>query len=197
MAEKDSAHFTQLEDSVLLNLIAQSNRDALAVLYDRYGRLVFSLAVNIVGDQAAAEEITQDVFLSVWEKAYTYRGSQARVSTWLSSITRHRAIDILRRRGVRPEQHSVSWDDLGENLLPVDYSTVELAELGMLQKRVRAALSELPAEQREALALAFFGGYSHQEISQALGQPLGTVKTRIRLAMKKLRDRLDAEDADS
>ncbi|MFN2196399.1 MAG: RNA polymerase sigma factor [Anaerolineales bacterium] len=197
MAEKDSPHITRLEDSALLNLIAQSNRDALAVLYDRYGRLVFSLAVNIVGDQAAAEEITQDVFLSVWEKAHTYRASAARVSTWLSSIARYRAIDILRRRGVRPEQSSISWDDVGENLLPVDYSTVELAELGMLQKRVRAAISELPAEQREALALAFFGGYSHQEISQALGQPLGTVKTRIRLAMKKLRDRLDADDADS
>lgn len=197
MAEKDSSHITRLEDSALLNLIAQSNRDALAVLYDRYGRLVFSLAVNIVGDQAAAEEITQDVFLSVWEKAHTYRASQARVSTWLSSIARYRAIDILRRRGVRPEQNSISWDDVGENLLPVDYSTVELAELGMLQKRVRAAISELPAEQREALALAFFGGYSHQEISQALGQPLGTVKTRIRLAMKKLRDRLGADDADS
>lgn len=195
MTDQDSFDITRLEDAALLNLIAQSHRDALAVLYDRYSRLVFSLAINIVGDQATAEEITQDVFFSVWEKADTYRAGQARVSTWLSSIARYRAIDILRRRGVRPEHNSVSWDELGEDLLPEDFSTVEMAELGMLRKRVRAALGELPEEQRAALALAFFGGYSHQEISRALNEPLGTIKTRIRLAMKKLRDLLAAADA--
>ncbi len=186
--------YHELDDSYLVQLITRAHADALGELYDRYGRLVFSLAFNIVGDEAVAEEITQDVFTSVWEKAGTYRSDQSRVSTWLSSITRYRSIDILRRRGARPEQYSVPWGDLHAEMIPDQISTDERAEELILQKRVRAALAELPAEQRAALALAYFRGYSHSEIAAELGQPLGTVKTRIRLAMQKLRNLLDEED---
>lgn len=184
---------SSLTDPALLQLIAQAHPPALAELYDRYGRLVFSLALHVVGDQAAAEEITQDVFTSVWEKAATYRLEQSKVSTWLSSIARHRAIDILRRRNVRPDHHSVSWGEfaLEEQVDPA--STAELAEIALARQQVRAAIALLPPDQQQALALAYFRGYSHSEIAGLLGEPLGTVKTRIRLAMIKLRGLLQEE----
>ena len=176
-----------------MRLIAQSHSDALGELYDRYSRLVFSLALNVVGDQAAAEEITQEVFTSIWQKAASYRAEQSRASTWISSITRHRAIDVLRRWKTRPEQRSVSWDDPQVEMVSHPEKTPELAELAMNAKAVRAAIASLPDEQQEALALAFFKGYSHSEIAEILGEPLGTVKTRIRLALHKLRSVLQAE----
>jgi DNA-directed RNA polymerase specialized sigma24 family protein len=98
--------YSSLDDEALIGLLLQANTEALGVLYDRYSRLVFSLALHTVGDPATAEEITQDVFFRIWEKASTYRPEQAKVSTWLTSITRYRSIDILRQRGVRPEQNS-------------------------------------------------------------------------------------------
>ena len=186
--------YDTLDDETLIHLITRSDSDALSALYDRYSRLIFSLSFNIVGDQAVAEEITQDVFTSVWEKAMTYRAEQSRVSTWLSSITRYRSIDILRRKGSRPEQYSVSWSDVHIEIFANPETTSELAELSIMRKRVRAALVDLPAEQRDALALAYFKGYSHSEIAQELGEPLGTIKTRIRLAMQKLRNVLASED---
>lgn len=186
-------NYSTLDDATLLRLISHARTEALSELYDRYSRLVFSLALNVVGDHPTAEEITQDVFTSVWEKAATYRVEQSKVSTWLSSITRYRSIDILRRRGSRPEQHSVSWADINPGSEPHTEDTQHLAELSLLQQRVRAAVASLPREQQEALALAYFKGYSHTEIAEALSEPLGTVKTRIRLGMQKLRQQLDEE----
>ncbi len=184
--------YSQLSDDALLRLIARSRHEALSELYDRYSRLVFSLALNAVGDYAVAEEITQDVFVRVWEKAYTYRVEQAKVTTWLTSITRYRAIDIIRRRQVRPEQNSVQWEDLTPNQTPAASSDPEAqAELALEKHRLLTAISALPNEQRQALALAFFQGLSHREIAEQLGEPLGTVKTRIRLAMHKLREALE------
>jgi len=181
--------YASLSDETLIRLIERRQAEALAALYDRYGRLVFSLARNVVGDPAVAEEIAQDVFVRVWEKAGSYRVEQARVSTWLTSITRYRAIDILRQQGVRPERYSVGWDDLAPNLAPIaDENPEGQAELALVQQRVRLAVDGLPPDQREALALAFFQGLSHSQVAERLGEPLGTVKTRIRLAMHKLRD---------
>lgn len=180
-----------LDDEALIRLIAHSKTEALSVLYDRYGRLVFSLAIHIVGDQATAEEITQDVFFRIWEKASTYRVEQAKVSTWLTSITRYRAIDILRQRGVRPEQNSVDWAEDTLSMLPAGADDPEDAtELSMEQKRIQKALANLPEDQRQAVALAYFQGMTHTEIADTLKVPLGTVKTRIRLAMQKLREML-------
>ncbi|MHB1296087.1 MAG: RNA polymerase sigma factor [Anaerolineae bacterium] len=178
------------EDEVLIQLVAQGKTDALAELYDRYGRLVFSLAIDSVGDAATAEEITQDVFTSVWEKAHTYRSDQARVRTWLTSIARHRAIDALRRKGVRPEGHSVAWTAMAPSAVPSTGSPEETLELSEQRQRVRADIARLPEEQRLVLSMAFYQGYTHRQIAETLGHPLGTVKTRIRLAMQKLRDSL-------
>jgi RNA polymerase sigma-70 factor (ECF subfamily) len=186
-------NYSALDDETLINLIVRSHADALSELYDRYSRLAFSLALNLVGDHATAEEITMDVFLRVWERAGTYRPGQAKVSTWLTSITRYRAIDVLRRRGARPEQRSVSWAEVSSNRMVSPDGLEDTAELAMQRQRVRAAIAELPPDQKQALTLAYFKGYTHRQIAEALDQPLGTVKTRIRLAMQKLRQTLRDE----
>ena len=187
-------NYATLDDETLMRLIAHASTEALNVLYDRYSRLVFSLALNAVGDHATAEEITQDVFFRVWEKANTYRVEQAKVSTWLTSVTRYRAIDVLRRRSSRPEQNSVGWEDVSVNILPASDDTPEdVVELRLMSARLQAAIVSLPAEQQQALALAFFQGLTHSEIAELLGHPLGTVKTRIRSGMQKLREILKEE----
>ena len=181
---------TKLDDATLIRLIVRADADALSELYDRYSRLVFGLALSTVGDHGAAEEITLDVFTRVWEKASTYRGEHGRVTTWLTSIARHRSIDILRRRGARAEAQSIEWTELMPEAEPSVNGPEEAVELRMQRQRLRAALAQLPPEQRQVLTLAYFRGYTHSEIAEALGQPLGTVKTRIRLAMQKLRESL-------
>lgn len=183
--------YSTLDDKRLITAIGLGQPEALDELYQRYHRLIFSLAVNIISDRATAEEITLDVFTRVWEKAETYRPDLAQVSTWLTSITRYRAIDLLRRRDSRPDYRSVSWAEVSADIPanPVD-NPEELTELAIRRQAVQAALAQLPPEQREVLALAYFKGYSHSQIAEALNQPLGTVKTRVRLAMQKLRQSL-------
>ncbi len=185
--------FSDLDDADLLRMIAQARSDALSELYDRYGRLVYSLAFHILGDGESAEEVTQDVFWRVWGKADTYRADQARVSTWLTSIARNRAIDVLRQRRVRPEGQSISWGTLTPNSVPkVEGRTPEeIADRSLANSRLKAAIASLPTEQRSALILAFFYGYSHSQIAEKLQEPLGTVKTRIRMAVIKLRGLLE------
>jgi RNA polymerase sigma-70 factor (ECF subfamily) len=185
--------YSTLDDETLLQLIVQARAEALGELYDRYGRLVFSLALNSVGNPAAAEEITQDVFLRVWQHAWQYRAGRAKVSTWLTSITRHRAIDQLRRRGSRPEQHSVAWAEVVPDAEPTINGPEQAAALAMERERVRAAIARLSEEQKQVLALAYFQGLTHSQIAEALVLPLGTVKTRIRLGMQKLREMLKAD----
>ncbi len=181
------------DDLALLGQISSGNNFALGSFYDRYSRLVFSLAVSISGDEAAAEEITQDVFTQVWHKAATYQPELASVSTWLASITRNRAIDMYRRQNVRPEGHMVYWDAEPSFDLPADGNVEDQAESNMQGQRLRQAVNSLPDEQKRVLALAFFQGYTHEEIAQVCAEPLGTVKTRIRLAMHKLRHILKNE----
>ena len=180
--------YSILDDEALIRLIMVSKTEALSALYDRYSRLVFSMALHTVGDPATAEEITQDVFVRVWEKAGTYRSEQAKVSTWLTSITRYRAIDMLRHRGSRPERNSIGWDDLTLGAEPSVEGPEGAAEQSLDNQRVRAAVATLPLEQQRALTLAYFHGLSHSQIAEQLGEPLGTVKTRIRLGMQKLRE---------
>lgn len=178
------------EDAVLIALIANSHTDALDRLYDRYNRLVFSVALAIVGDRTVAEEATLDVFVQVWRRASTYNPDRAKVHTWLIAITRHHVIDILRMQKSRPEATAEDWDEL---TVPAGSSARELdeqVELSMQREYVRKKVAELPADQREALLLAYFKGYTQAQIAEALRQPLGTIKTRIRLAMQKLRKSL-------
>jgi len=175
------------DDETLIRHIAQAQVEAFGQLYDRYSRLVFSVAFAIVGDRATAEEITLDVFTRVWQRAGQYRADRAKVSTWLTHITRHHAIDVLRRRAARPEQYSVSWEEMPPGAQVSANSPDEAIEITMQRERVRAAIAQLPQDQKTALALAYFKGYTHSQIAKALELPLGTVKTRIRSAVQKLR----------
>ena len=175
---------------MLLAQIVGARPEALGALYDRYGRLVFGLAIKITGDADLAVEITQDVFFQVWEKAASYHPEQGKVLTWLASIAHHRAVDVLRRRNTRPEGHQTEVDDeflynIGDGVqVEFDLEKKETSE------QVRLALGELPVEQRQVIILAYFKGLSQQEIADRLGEPLGTVKTRVRLGMIKLRQAL-------
>ena len=183
----------KVDDIQLLRLIAQAQTEALDELFDRYNRLVFSVALAIVGDRGTAEEITLDVFVQVWKRAGTYQQDRAKVSTWLIAITRHHSIDILRWQKSRPETDSLDWEGISLNNGPVVHNLEEKVELSLQRDRVRKALSQLPDEQRETLIMAYFKGYTQSQISEALGQPLGTIKTRIRLGMQKLRKLLEGD----
>ena len=186
--------YKEFDDQSLIRLIAHSQESALSELYDRYSRLVYSLALNAVSDPATAEEITQDVFIRIWDHAGTYQAEKSKVVTWIASITRYRSIDVIRRRKIRPESQSVSWE-IEPSASEMNSTNVEeTVEISQKRRRVRQAISMLPEEQRQALAYAYFQGYTHREIAEVLGEPLGTVKTRIRLAMQKLRQLLEHEE---
>jgi RNA polymerase sigma-70 factor, ECF subfamily len=179
--------FRELDDIALMKRVVQKNDDALAELYDRHHRLVFSVAYHIVSDAALAEEVTQEAFFRVWTHAADYDPARGQVNTWLVSIARYGAIDVVRRHHTRPERDSVALLDLQGEEEPRVEAAEERAAARFARSRVRAALARLPAEQRLVLALAYFHGMTQQEIAVILDQPLGTVKTRIRLGMQKLR----------
>lgn len=182
-------------DYELMRGIARGDETALTDLYDRYGRLVMSVALGVVGDQATAEEVTFDVFMRVWQNAAGYDPALAKVPTWLSRLARNRAIDQLRREAIRPAAHSVSFSE--DVSLPGERAsgdTESAVQLALEQQRVREAVAQLPREQRQALALAYFQGYTHREIARLLDLSLGTVKGHIRGGMIKLRELLAADD---
>ena len=182
-----------VDDVQLIRRIERAQSGALQELYDRYNRLVFSVAFAIVGDRGIAEEITLDVFVQVWKRAGTYQPDRAKVSTWLIAITRNHSIDILRWQKSRPETDSLNWDGISLQNGPAAHNLEEHVELSLERDRVRRALSQLPDDQRETLIMAYFRGYTQSQISEALGQPLGTIKTRIRLGMQKLRKLLEGD----
>ena len=191
-----SEDYTLYTDETLIRLVAQSQEQALVQLYDRYHRLIFSLALVIVDDPGTAEEITLDVFMRVWQKAGMYRAELAKVSTWLTQIARHQAIDVLRHRATRVDRSAVHWEECISHVKSSGPDTQELAELSLRRERVHAALAKLPSEQKQALILAYFGGYTQSQIAELLAQPLGTIKTRLRLAMRKMREFLSQEPSD-
>lgn len=171
-----------VDDAVLVRRVESGDHDALRVLYDRYASVVFGMTFRLLGDRQAAEECTQDVFVSVWRTARSYEPSRAKVSTWLLTIARNRAIDATRRRAARPvDPHEDVWS--------IDESpdTADVVGSADEASRIAAALAELPDAQREALSLAYFDGLSHTEIAERLQVPVGTVKGRIRLALDRLR----------
>jgi RNA polymerase sigma-70 factor (ECF subfamily) len=187
-------NYSNLDDEALFRHIARAQSDALSELYDRYGRLVYSVALGIVGEQSIAEEVTQDTFLRAWKHAHRYQSSQGKATTWLISITRNGAIDALRRQQARPEGHSASWDDLPVFDPPSAENIETDFELVTQKQRVRQALASLSDEQRVTLALAYFRGLTQEEIAKNLRLPLGTVKTRMRLAMQRLRQFLQGDE---
>ncbi len=183
------------DDTELIRRMARGDTRALRALYARHARLVYGLAWRILLDNEAAEEICQDVFLRAWEKADTYRSEKAQVRTWLARIARNRAIDLLRRRGSHEARARDVWEEMRSaavSALPDPAAPVETDEL---RTRVSRAILSLPREQKETLSRAFFQGETHRQIAAATGEPLGTVKSRIRSAMLRLRELLK-DDAD-
>ena len=170
-------------DETLMTMLQQKELAALEALYDRHHRLVLALAFRVLADRETAEDIVQETFLTAWRQAAVYSQERGRVRGWLLSIARNRAIDRLRRtRNVR------QIDEVSDSL--VDQRSANLEEAideKARRERLRQALAVLSADQREAVELAYYGGLTHQEISQRTGAPLGTVKGRMRLAMEKLR----------
>lgn len=181
------------EDARLLEQVADGDADALGTLYDRYGRVVFGVAYRMLSLPEAAEEVTQDAFHAVWRQARTYRRERGSPRTWLLAIARNAAIDWRRTKGKRLEREDVIDEAIG--LVAMDrVDDRVIADLAA--ERVRLAVNALPAEQRDVLALSFWGGFSQSEIAARLRLPLGTVKSRVRLGMEKLRDRLGPEEED-
>jgi RNA polymerase sigma-70 factor (ECF subfamily) len=175
----------------LMQRIANRDPEALRELFGRYQQLVFSSALHLVQDGALAEDITLTVFTHVWEHAAKYLADRAKVTTWLLMMARNRSIDALRRRSARREHQRVDWREIQST--PMPGSTESTVEERLRRERVHEALRDLPADQAQALALAFFEGRTHQEIADSLQEPLGTIKTRIRLALKKLREALRSD----
>jgi RNA polymerase sigma factor (sigma-70 family) len=177
-----------LQDGQLVALVAERDAGALEALYDRYGKPAYSLAHRILADETLAQDVVQEVFLSLWRDAERFDARRGTVATYLLSMTHHRAVDVVRR-----EENQRRWrtsDELLE-LQPDPGAGVEgEVEAGERRAEVRAALQQLPPAQREALALAYFGGYTQREVASLVGVPLGTVKTRMAAGMRKLKDAL-------
>ena len=181
------------EDAALLARIASGDADALGELYDRYGRVVFGVLYRLLGIPEAAEEVTQDAFHAIWRRASTYRADRGAVRTWMLAIARNAAIDWRRTKGKRFEREA-AIDEAAELVEEIRVDDRVIA--GLRAERVRAAVAALPLEQRTVLSLAFWSGLSQTEIAERTGTPLGTVKSRVRLGMIKLRDRLQLEAED-
>jgi RNA polymerase sigma-70 factor (ECF subfamily) len=187
----DHVNYQEMTDLELLASVGRSDKDALGALYDRYGRRVFALAVRILNDPVTSEEVTQDVFMSIWRRGGSYSSEKGKFTTWLFSIAHNRTIDELRRRRRDTNHRNDNLEDhleiVSEDISPDD-SAVAQSEYAL----VREALRVLPAEQRAVVELSYYKGLTQAEIAEKLGQPLGTVKTRMRLALKKLRDALSS-----
>lgn len=183
-------------DAELVRRMASGDEAALGLLYDRWVALVHSLVLHLLRDPREAEEVVEETFWQAWRQAARYEAARAGVSTWLSTIARSRALDRLRAtRRSRETPFSGAEADGLEQRVPDESAAGDpqlAAEEAERRARVRRALAELPSEQREVLELAYFGGLSQSEIAERTKQPLGTVKTRVRLALEKLRGRLTA-----
>jgi len=186
--------YTRLQDDELMGRLGGRDLGAFEALYDRYGDLVYSVALRVVGDTYVAEDVAQDVFLRVWRRPDQFDLNRGKFVTWLLSVTRNRSIDERRSRGRRLRFEALPSSAEEEDVLPSNDDRDDPALATVLaddRVAVRAALEVLPAEQKLAIQLAYFGGFTQQEIANKLGQPLGTVKTRIRLGMQKMRGSLE------
>ncbi len=182
-------------ESVRVRRVAAGDEAALAALYDEHARPVYSLIVRILGDEGEAEEVLQDVFAQAWQQAQRYDAVRGTVAAWLLNMARTRALDRLRARRARPDRTAATPDQT-LSALPapaIDPADAIAAERDVEQ--LRKALHELPAVQRRAIELAYFEGLTQSEIAGRLAEPLGTIKTRIRLGLLKLRDALTGSPA--
>jgi RNA polymerase sigma-70 factor, ECF subfamily len=187
--------YPDLPDEELMARLSYRDIKAFETLYDRYGTLVYSTALRVVADAHLAEDIAQETFLRLWRMPEHYVAQRGRFVTWLLSVVRNRAVDQVRTRGRRRKREMAPTESGPERELAASDSTdpALAAQLADERKMVRKALGALPAEQRQVIEMAYYGGYTQQEIAALLSQPLGTVKTRIRLGMQKMKAALASE----
>ena len=160
-------------------------RGAFAALYDRHVSAAFGLAVKITGDRGIAEDVVQDAFLALWKQAPRFDPARGQVKSWLLTIVHHRAVDAVRRRAGRPER---ALPDGAEEYLAAPGRPEEIAQAAMDAAAVREAVSLIPEDQRKTVEMAYFAGMTHVEIAAATGVPLGTVKSRLRIGLEKMRE---------
>lgn len=172
------------DDAALLALVQRGDDHAMAALFDRYSKVVYSVALRVLRDPAAAEDVLQEVFMQIWRNPAGFEATRGSLGGWLAVVSRNRSIDALRRR--RP---SDSVDDV---VLASKCNLADEAERNSMMEKARGVIYQLPVEQRKTLEMAFFDGLTHSEIAEMTGDPLGTVKTRIRSALLSLRKALTA-----
>ncbi|HEX6805389.1 MAG TPA: sigma-70 family RNA polymerase sigma factor [Terriglobales bacterium] len=166
-----------------MSAIRARNQEAMAQLYDRYSPVVYAVALRVLGEAAAAEDVLQEIFMQLWRNPASFDASRGNLAPWLAVIARNRALDILRKR--RPQS------EISETVVSVEVDLAAGADRKRVVEKVRATMQQMPAPQRSALEMAYFEGYSHSEISQKTGEPLGTIKTRIRTGLMMLRRALE------
>ena len=173
-----------LSDEALVALAARSEQSALAELYDRYGRPAYGLALRVLRDDALAEDAVQDAFLALWRTAARFVPERGKASTWIFTLVHRRAVDLVRREERRRA------DTIEQALEQGGGSVEEEALLRFQRERVQNALKKLPDQQREAIELAYYGGFTQSELAERLGQPLGTIKSRMFMGLARLRELL-------
>lgn len=166
-------------DLTLVTAIRRGDQDAMAALYDRHSPIVYSVALRVLQDTGAAEDVLQDIFMQLWRNPGAFDASRGNMAAWLAVIARHRAIDALRRR--RPE------NDIEDVIIFMEPDLAGEADRSRAMDKVRGALQTMPSPQRSALEMAYFEGLTHVEIAEKTGEPLGTIKTRIRTGLLSLR----------
>jgi len=181
-----SADNSGLSDPQLVLRLKHGDDEALAALFGRYGRIVYAVALRVLGESAAAEDVTQEIFMQLWRKPQLFDSQRGSLSAWLAVVTRHRSIDQIRKR--RPQC------DIEDVQLFSDIKLDEQVFRSLAMEKVRAALGRLPQEQRSALEMAFFDGLTHVEIAEKTSQPLGTIKTRIRSALLAVRSAMNDKE---
>ena len=180
-----SRSFAHLSDEAVVALVARSDQTALAELYDRFGRVAYGVALRVLRDEKLAEDAVQEGFLAAWRNADRFMPERAKASTWLLTFVHRRAVDLVRREDRRRA------DALTEDVEQASSGSAEEdAWLRFERERVQAALKQLPDQQREALELAYYGGFSQSELAERLGQPIGTIKSRMFTGLARLRELL-------
>jgi RNA polymerase sigma-70 factor (ECF subfamily) len=183
-------------DETLVTRVARGDSAALEVLYDRYASRVLGISLKIVGDQALAEDILQETFWRVWQSAATYQSQLGAFTGWLFRIARNLSIDVYRRRSARPQvfMSANGSDPILDEMPDPDMDVAEQAQSILQNRQLRKALDSLPGVQRQVIEMAYFYGMTRQEIAEATGEALGTVHTRARLALQKLRGELGRDE---
>jgi RNA polymerase sigma factor (sigma-70 family) len=183
MQRRDLAH---LSDEAVVALTARSDEVALAELYDRYGRIAYGLALRVLRDEVLAEDAVQEAFLAIWRGASRFIPERAKASTWIMTLVHRRAVDLVRREE-RRRADPLPEGEIGGR----ERSAEDSAWLRLERERVQEALSRLPDQQREAIELAYYGGFTQSELAERLGEPLGTIKSRMFAGLARLRELLE------